>query len=483
MKVYQQKLIQSTALSSLIFLSACGGGSDNSGSTTADNQTQPFQSGFSSSLTIEEKFNNGSKKYNVQNKLSNEKDSVLAYSVTTELANTFRSGEIVTDFLYPQLHQLINFNIEENNNNFDIEIGYDPLLKEPTFFTLTRKSLKSNNTKQTFFCRESDTIFNDVCSGLTINYDDTTGTTDIRFNQSEFKSADSDPISFTLNGALKGTLSAAPQTVQNIPKTSHGSVIVDGKAYQIMAAFNNPEQIMGPKIFDAGISVLIDNTANISFTKNGDYLNSRYFDTTKNYSPARPDSVKNLTFKNLQLASQFTLQPTIFNFYNFGNEPAQQSVTISATVDALTPQQALTIRPTPSKSLIADQNNSWYSDQSLINSTSIPNNFSISLINHNIVTIQNQNITATLQDHKLQSVQLHALVLKNSASAITRFISIDYQCGEVNSACKGIQVEPNGFGVKFNNTVLTNTSPNDDMSDNPLPPTITLNGGLVYLGR
>lgn len=156
---------------------------------------------------------------------------------------------------------------------------------------------------------------------------------------------------------------------------------------------------------------------------------------------------------------------------------------ISASVEALKPQQVLTLRPIPSNSPSADQNNPWYSDNSYFNRSNIPNDFKVSVINHDTITIESQDIKATIKDKKVKSIQLHTAWFDYSSGSLTRLIILDYQCGEANSPCKGIQVEPNGFGVKFNNTVLTNSSPFNNDLDNPLPPTITLNGGLIYTGR
>ena len=473
------------AASSLL-LSACGGGS----STTAPNETtspeikpQPFQSSFSSTLTIEEKTTNGSKKYDIPSKSTNEKDNVLAYSVITELANTLATETEHGAIRYPRLNQLMRFTLGENDNSFNLEIEYNPLLKQATAFTLIKTSINSANTEQTFTCEQEDSSLNNQCAGSTVNYDPTYGTVDINFTQSTFKSNDLSENLLILDGKLKGTLSIAPQTVQDIPQTSHGSVTIDGKTHQVIAAVNTLEQIIGSRIFNAGISVLTDNNINISFSKDDHGLYSQYIDHSNYFLDAQPMDTQNLSFKDLPSASQFTLLATLYNFSSFGNEPKPASLMISASVEALKPQQVLTLHPIPSNSPSTDQNNPWYSDNSYFNRSNIPNDFKVSVINHDTITIESQDIKATIKDKKVKSVQLNTVLLDSSASSLTRLIILDYQCGEANSPCKGIQVEPNGFGVKFNNTVLTNSSPFNNDLDNPLPPTITLNGGLIYTGR
>lgn len=472
------------AASSLL-LSACGGGS----STNAPNETtspeikpQPFQSSFSSTLTIEEKTTNGSKKYDIPSKSTNEKDNVLAYSVITELANTLTTETEHAATRHPQLNQLMRFTLGENDNSFNLEIEYNPLLKKVTFFTLTKNTIDADNPQQTFSCRQEDSQYDDQCSGSTVQYD-ATGSVDISFNQTALKSTNSLDNLLILNGKLKGRLSIAPQTVQDIPQTSRSSVIIDGKTHQVIAAVNTPEQIIGSRIFNQGISVLTDNDINISFSKDDHGLYSQYIDSSKNFLDAESADTQNLSFKDLPSASQLTLLPTLYNFSSFGNEPKPASLMISASVEALKPQQVLTLRPIPSNSPAADQNNPWYSDNSYFNRSNIPNDFKVSVINHDTVTLESQDIKATIKDKKVKSIQLNTVLLDSSASSLTRLIILDYQCGEANSPCKGIQVEPNGFGVKFNNTVLTNSSPSNHGSDNPPPPAITLNGGMVYTGR
>lgn len=473
------------AASSLL-LNACGGGISSNApneTTSPEIKPQPFQSSFSSTLTIEEKTTNGSKKYDIPSKSTNEKDNVLAYSVATELANTLTTETEHGAIRYPRLNQLMRFTLGENDTSFNLEIEYNPLLKQVTFFTLTKNTIDSDNPQQTFSCRQKDSQYDDQCSGSTVQYDPATGSVDISFNQTALKSNNSLDNLLILNGKLKGRLSIAPQTVQDIPQTSRGSVTIDGKIHQVIAAVNTPEQIIGSRIFNQGISVLTNNNINLSFSKNNNGLYSQYIDHSNYFLDAQPADTQNLSFKDLPSASQFTLLPTLYNFSSFGNEPKPASLMISASVEALKPQQVLTLHPIPSNSPSTDQNNPWYSDNSYFNRSNIPNDFKVSVINHDTITIESQDIKATIKDKKIKSVQLNTVLLDSSASSLTRLIILDYQCGEANSPCKGIQVEPNGFGVKFNNTVLTNSSPSNHGSDNPLPPTITLNGGLVYTGR
>ncbi|WP_026471314.1 hypothetical protein [Alkanindiges illinoisensis] len=469
------------AASSLL-ISACGGSSstnDHNEIKIPETKPQSFQSSFNSTLTIEEKTTNGSKKYDIPSKSTNQKDNVLAYSVITELANSLATETEHAATRHPRLNQLMRFALDENGNTFNLDIEYNPLLKKVTFFSLTKNTIDSDNPQQTFSCRQEDSQYDDQCSGSTVQYDPATGSVDINFTQTILKSNNSLDNLLILNGKLKGRLSIAPQTVQDIPQTSRGSVIIDGKTHQVIAAVNTPEQIIGSRIFNQGISVLTDNDINMSFSKDDHGLYSQYID----FLHAEPADTQNLSFKDLQSASQFTLLPTLYNFSSFGNEPKPASLMISASVEALKPQQVLTLRPISSNSPAADQNNPWYSSNSIFNRSNTPNDFTVRLINHNTVAIESQDITATIKDKKVKSVQLNTVLLDSSASSLTRLIVLDYQCGEANSPCKGIQVEPNGFGVKFNNTVLTNSSPSNQGSDNPPPPAITLNGGLDYTGR
>jgi hypothetical protein len=475
MTLYSQKLTSLATLSAMIFLSACGGGggSDSNGNTPTESKPKPFQSSFTSSLEVIENPNLiiiPEKRYNIKSKSSNENSSVLAYSVSTQLDNSLiaedGSGRATK---FPQLGQLLHFELTQEDISLTLDIEYDPILKQATSVTLTKATSNHENPQQKFECTKNNTNTNDVCSGATINYDEVTGTATISFNQSQFNSVGSmSNLLLNLDGQLKGTLSIPPQTINNIPKTSQGSVTVDGKTHQILAAVNNFEQVIGSRLFNAGISVLLDNATNMSFTKDDSGLYSKYIDSRKGFLNAQPIDNKGLTFKDLRSASQYTLQPTLFNFSNSDNEPQQQPISISATVEAAIPQQTLTISPSP-----------YASDSS--DTSSIPNDFTINLVNHNTVEIEANDIKATIQDKKLKSIQLSAQVLSNSSSTLTRMIFLDYQCGESTTACKGVSIEPNGFGLRFNNTVLVNKFKNNDSER--LPASITFKGGLVYVGR
>lgn len=491
MKLSHNIFSKFTLISAAFFLSACGGGggSGSGSSTTPEVKPQPFQSSFTSSLTIIENPSLliGEKKYNIQSKSSNQASPVLAYKVMTEIDNTLITedgqGRIIK---HPQANQKFSFDLVQNDISIILDIEYDQILKRATSFTLTKATGYPDQPEQTFKCQQENS--NNICSGATVNYNETTGSATITFNQAEFHSINTmSNILINLNGQLKGTLSIPPQTVQNIPKASQGSVTIDGVTHQILAAFNNPEQMrVGARILNAGISVLLDNGANISFTKDDNGLYSQYINSRDFFSNAAPIDTKGLIFKDLASASQFTLQPTVFNFSNFGNEPQQQPVTISATVEAPIPQQLLSINPVPSQSPAADQNNPWYSSTSIFNRSITPDDFTIRLINHNTVVVESQDFVATIQDRKLKSLKLNSLIISpnTGSSSLTRLVFIDYQCGEGTTiSCNGVTIEPNGFGVKFNNTVLTKIGTDNQSSSAPLPSSIKLNGGLVYLGR
>ncbi len=136
MHSYKNYFTALSLCSSVILLTACGGSSstNNSNETTnPDIKPQPFQSSFSSTLTIEEKSTNASKKYEIQSKSTNEKDSVLAYSVITELGNTLQNSTDQGDIQNPRLNQMMRFALGENSNTFNLDIQYNPLLKKVTF--------------------------------------------------------------------------------------------------------------------------------------------------------------------------------------------------------------------------------------------------------------------------------------------------------------------------------------------------------------
>ncbi|MEC7120173.1 MAG: hypothetical protein VXW65_09770 [Pseudomonadota bacterium] len=105
----------------------------------------------------------------------------------------------------------------------------------------------------------------------------------------------------------------------------------------------------------------------------------------------------------------------------------------------------------------------------------IPNRLNVSVINHQDIILTADNLSAHIHGDKVQSVKFNYFGLDPSSS-ITRLVYVNYECQK--TACQGAQVDPNGFGVKFNNTTLSQVG-----SDGMLNPTITLNGGLVYLGR
>lgn len=463
-------------------LSACGGGSSND-ATTSPIIPEPttFQSSFISTLQITEETKDGLKTYNIKNKNTNQNDPLQAYVITTELANTFKTwGVNPVTIQYPQLSQSFSFELE--HNIFRLLISYDPILKVVNHYTLIKKDSSSDNVEEEFTCRPYDP--NDRCFGTQLSYDNQTGMVEIKFNQSKFKSSSALENTFMLNGTLQGKISISPRTLQDIPKAHQGSIIVEGKTHQIIAAVNTPEKISGAEFFATGIAMLLDDATLISFNTHDNATFSRYIDIQDDNQRADLLDASALIHKKVKTTDQFTLLPSTYDFTNVGSSETRAKIIISGNVEAPLPQQALSISPKSSSSPIKDKDNPWYANTSYFNSTTIPDNFSVRLINHNTVEIEAENIIATIQDKKLKSLKLNDLMFNsNSNSSITQLILLDYQCGDKAPACTGITIEPNGFGVKFNNTTLTNMETHDPNDKNPLPPAIILNGGLVYLGR
>ncbi len=189
-------------------LTACGEGSDSGSSNTANATISPvnaFESALTTKLDTQTEFNIPSKTGT---------DAQLAYSVHSKI---FRDS---TDH-----YKTLVFDLSTNIYNQTLTVDLDPVTNQYNLMTIQIDPIKNTDvfSKKYFYCNriKSDTNSYPICHA-TVNYDNQTGTTNIKFNPSKITNGSDDFI--ILNGALKGTLSITPNTVKSIPVNAAANI-------------------------------------------------------------------------------------------------------------------------------------------------------------------------------------------------------------------------------------------------------------------
>lgn len=197
----------SLAAVSTCLLAACGGASDSSPKPTANAAISPINA-FESTLTIQLE--------NQPTALIASKtgtDQELAYSVHSKIYRNSANKEksLVFDLSTLTQHQTLIADLNPMTNQYnDITIEIEPVNNTDIF---ARKRFRCDRVASNF------SSF-DLCNA-TVSYNEKTGMANIQFNQSTITDG---AESITLNGALKGTLSIAPNSPSFIPANASAKV-------------------------------------------------------------------------------------------------------------------------------------------------------------------------------------------------------------------------------------------------------------------
>lgn len=467
------KRLKLSFITSTLLLAACGGGG---GSSPAQPQPEPpakpLVSSFSSSLTLQDE---GQPVQAIASRTTtDDKDSMLAYRVSTSLSNsrTISMGENRVTASFPQVSQTFSFQLGNDPAAPILDILYDTLTRKMIDITLRRD--RESPLPDTSVCEVNDQmnlVFS--CQGVTFSEITDNGKFSVTFNNTTLRKT-ANPSSHvhtvTLNGKLTGELSIAPLALKDIPQTSSGNIVVNGKALKILAAsYNNYSR----GFRRTGLTALLEDGSGIYFAKypNGAYESS-YILSDPAGLIARPETITQLSLQSTTQSDTFTLNATRFKFDAPMHGATPAPLTISGSLSVPKPVQQFSVAPVVPTGV--DANFYWYATNSPLRYSYIPEGISITLTNHNEVQLESNTFTAIIKNKKVRSINYLSLLSYNDTMQY-----VDYSCGENGFSCKDVTVTADGFGILLNNTKLVN----NDKDAVELPAAITLNGGLVYPGR
>lgn len=451
--IYPRTLI---ALS--LTLTACGGGGDTSTNPAPNRPNVSSSNEFSGNLSI--KINDQTAK-NIQPRNTPDDSDYPAY----QLVNTLGSDNVplpsIFDYVSLGHTQSLNFWLDDRGET-QLSVRVDPESQQIEQLELTQLQQDGKTLKQQFFDCLADSSDETRCQNASLSIASQTGRVAINFNGTQLLEQGAFETGrgiATLNGTLIGELSHAPQNLASIPKTSSTVMTIDGQPAEVVATsytlrgtinlieirFKDHQAVLvSPKDNQVTSSGLLD-----AGTSSGTRYTDEKIQDKRQISVQARNNQTTLNFNQAQYRSILDSQSAV--------------KTLNGQVTLAKPTQTLSATP-------------WYKVDAQVE-TIVPNRFNVSVINHQDIILTANGFSAHIHGGKVQSVEFYyfGLDLSDPSSSITRFTEVKYECKK--TACQGVQVEPNGFGVKFNNTSLTR------VSSGGVAPTITLNGGLIYLGR
>lgn len=445
--------------SSAVLLSACGG--SDSGQPAAPIASTKATAQFSGDLTIKDA--QGQSQI-IAGRTTDESAAVPAYGVKTSISSILEIGasplliaSIGNDHVSLSYQQELVFQLDAIAGQKLLTAFYNPILKRFEQFEYAEIVNNEGNLETiTYRCAYNEPLF-EACQNIISQFNPLSGQATFDFRGTTLKGGrDNKPL--TLTGKLNGTLSIAPQTLANIPKTTLDTLKINGQNTSVLASTHNSLFSVDEILFEDGKQLLIapfgDNQLRSTLLQPNDqnvFSKQNYFLTN-----------------NAELSSQDQSDSQKILFKQALYQPLEadtpQNYTLNGTIQIHKPTQILQI-------------SSWHKIQDFTQEY-VPSRVNITLINHNERILETNNLKVHLRDNKVYGVSYSDLVISPDSSTITRLIELDYQC-DSKEACKNITVEPNGFGVKFNNAVLRDSN-NSNQSVNSV---ITLNGGLIYKGR
>jgi|GEM_PF-3712385 len=437
----------STLIALSLTLTACGGGDD--ANTSAPSQNSRPSTELSGNLSI--KINNQSAK-TIQPRTTSEDAEHPAYQLTTSLSSaTFRQSTF--DSFSLSQTQTFKFVLDEQGSS-TLTANIDPSSQQLTGMVFSQNNQDGETLTQKSFSCYKNPVKADGCKTAVFSISAETGRVALNFNQTNLEQ-DNGSGTVVLNGTLIGELSHPAQNLNSIPKTSQSNLSLDGKSVDVLASMYTPN-------FDQ-IELLLKDQKNVLVSLFPDQtIQSSLQDLSSVHTQYRLQNTN-------QINTQSTATQTTLDFnqteYQTTAALAAASKKINGQVTLRKPTQTLSISP-------------WFKSQVNAGPITRLNRTNVSVINHQGILLSDQYTSVHLQAGQVQSVKIQSLEqdFSDPSSFIIRLVGVEYECQK--TACQGIQVEPNGFGVKFNNTTLTRVG-----NDDALNPTITLNGGLIYLGR
>lgn len=143
---------------------------------------------------------------------------------TNSSATTIEDGQQNAPYLYNQIYERVNnqfqknldfnYTFNANSTEYKVRAVYNDLKSQPNYFFIQQK----NAQNEEFFSCHEDYL---VCNGISVNVDEKTGQTTLKFNQTSIQN---DKNSIVINGQITGKLAQAP-TVVNIPTSLQHQLI------------------------------------------------------------------------------------------------------------------------------------------------------------------------------------------------------------------------------------------------------------------
>lgn len=420
-------------------------------------QWKKYNTEFSSTLTIQAEDEIAQP---IASCTTDETADVAAYSMETSISSMPVSISNFDNISLSYTQKLV-FQLSSNPGQKVLTAYYDPNNKKFTDFEYLETTEDQNGTTATNYSCTYNEELSLPCQNIKIQFNADSGDSEFIFDHTALRSGrDQELIIF--NGKLAGKLSISPQQLKDLPKTTNDNIQINGEYLPVIAATYSPQ-------FDISELLLADGKKLLMMQNGKQLLTSRL------YQPNPPDvfNGKNhvlqqdgkISTQDQSASKTVQFNQAIYQFSPLGSQTETvEQYAIDGSVRISKPIQSLNI-------------SSWYTKQDYSHEFT-PDRVNITLVNHNEKILDNNRLEVHLRNNKLYSVRYFDSMIDPGSSSIVRLIILDYQCS-TKHACKNVNVEPNGFGVKFNNTPLYDTTnTNEDLNSS-----ITLNGGLIYPGR
>lgn len=449
-----------TLLSTLL-LTACGGG--DSSTNTAPNQTTPppiARTALSGTLTLTHS-NNATPTTIQPRETVGDVDFPAFQSITTlHSQQPFLIESAYSSSLYAD--QSLVFGLDSRGER-TLTVDIDPISHILSSVVLKHTTTDLN---QRYRCDQSYSIPMG-CDGVNIDIDALTGQATLKFSNTQLEGDDD---SIRLDGTLIGTLSQPPTSIDSTPKNTQNNLFINGNQVELLAASytDSAKPTQGPcnnqcPLGDAFELKLVNGQSILASMLPSMPVLSLLVDDS-----AYPQEL--LTNYKIVDSGRISTQDfgsTVrLNFdqavYTASVEGQQQTQVINGSVSILKPTQTLSISPALKTESTA--------------SVSTPSHVQLTLINHQDVILEDQGLTVRLRDGEVESVQFESAIPEYSESGFLYFEFAQFGCQKLE--CKGIQVNANGFGVRFNNMTLTQTTSNALFNSS-----IQIKGALQYQGR
>ncbi|MGA6136119.1 hypothetical protein ACPER7_07405 [Acinetobacter dispersus] len=478
-----------TILTTAAIISACGGGDRNDSKITEDTPPviTPFTTEFQSTLSLQK---DADPIIQISNRSSNQNDEVNAYSVT----HHFDSGSNSI---------ILSYNFDKNDINKTLHINYDPILKKVLDVSIGENYLKTDIynllNKNFFACANS--FFFELCKGIELTFDDHTGYSKINFHNTKLPNSSIVQLSpennqinqfFTeksyimLNGQLAGSLSTAPQTFNNIRKTSQFNISANHQPNSLMGAIYDPDTRAilfsthtsngtNPNLKLAQFTTGIENNmvqSSLLSTEtlfgvpgfcNAITLTFPIEDITTIQTSKNIDNIT-LKFDQAIYNDKSHTPPVLPNF-PFQQDCPTAYVQLDGSVTVDIPSTQLQI-----SAILKNENSFTFVQPALY----------FDVINHDRQQFGNNALQVKIRNNRIEKIDFRDTRISKDPSTglLSDHSKYEYSCG-YTQACTGLSYDIEKNKVIFKNTALTSKN----NSANEINNSITLNGIFDFAGR